>query len=132
LIASEVVTAVGAPVERGVPRDPIRPEPGLALCGYRTFTRFGEIVVAEQRPGQDAFEARRREAERNTGAVVGYRALEWPGDEAFASGGEVSVLQGEVSVLKGDTMLIVFAQNWFPDFEGIAQRLADRAASQIR
>jgi hypothetical protein len=126
LISREaVVAALGSPVEAGELRDPIRPEPGLAMCGYRTFTRFGEIVVAEQRPGQGAFAASRTKAKRDTGAVPGYRALEWPGDQAFASG-------GGVSVLKGNTFLVVFAQHSFPDFEGIAQRLADRAASQIR
>jgi hypothetical protein len=120
-----VAAALGSPVESGERRRPIRPAPGLAMCGYRTSTRFGEIVIAEQRPGRNAFDASRAEAKRNAGAVASYRALEGLRDQAFAFG-------GRVSVLKRDTFLVVFAQYSLPDFEAIAQGLADRAESQIR
>lgn len=120
-----MAAVLGAPVERGEQREPIVPKGGLAMCGYQTFTRFGEVIVAAQRPGQDAFEASREKEKHDPGSVPRYRALGWPGDQAFASG-------GRVSVLKGDTLLVVFAQYSLRDFEGIAQRLADRAASNIR
>lgn len=121
---AEVTAALGAPVEPGRPRRPIRPEPGLALCGYRTSTNFGEIVFALQRPGRDAFERGRTMQKRNSTSAR-YRALEGLGDEAFAAGGRVSVLEG-------DTFLAVFAQYSLPDFQPIAERLAERVTSQIR
>ena len=118
---AEMAAAVGAPVEPGRQRQAIRPEPGLAMCGYPTSTRFGEIVIAVQRPGRDGFDRSRARAKR-TSTVPAYHPLEGLGDEAFAAGGGVSVLEG-------DTFLAVFAQYSFPDFQPIAQRLAERATS---
>jgi hypothetical protein len=100
-------------------------ERGLALCGYSTSTRFGELVVAVQHPGRDFFEERRAEAQRSsTITVPPYRRIAGLGDAAFAAGGRITVLQR-------DTYLVVFAQNSLPEFESVARSLASRALREL-
>jgi hypothetical protein len=122
LNAADIGAIVGSSVESGRPTIAILPEPGLALCGYRTSSPFGEIVVGEQRPGRAGFVAHRQQAERHND-LPGYQALNDLGDPAFAEG-------GHVFVLVNDTLLVVFAQKGLP--EPMARQLAARAVSKLR
>jgi hypothetical protein len=126
LSAAEVEAALGSPVADGEPRSPIVPEPGLAMCGYGTVTQFGEIVVATQRPGRDAFASSRARAKQSGSTMKpAYRRLNGLGDRAFSAG-------SGVSVLKGNTLVQVFAQYSLPDFNPIARRLAAQAVRKVR
>jgi hypothetical protein len=116
LTRADVQQALGPtvlPVLPGKHRAPIRPQPGLRFCGYPTVTRFGEIVVAEQRPGRTAFEEGRTRTQQNNS----YRPLGGLRDRAFAG-------YSSVTLLRGDTTLAVVSQNACPEFEPVAVDLA--------
>lgn len=95
------------------------------MCGYRTSTRFGELVVAVLHPGRDFFQERRAQAQRDgTITVPPYRPLSGLGDQAFAAG-------GRITVLRRHTYLAVFAQHSLPEFEPIARSLASAALREL-